>query len=169
MANESPIIPSDLQATIEHWHTWCNESYAAIAKRLSDDGARFSKGTIEAVHKGRRGHVSRRKLSQLRERMGLDAPERRRLVRPVASAEQEARRAALGVAWAEVIEAGLSGLENPAPREAVATCARLASLYPDVPDYADSAAAVTRWLERVEDKGNADSLRARNGVGHDEG
>lgn len=36
------------------------------------------------------------------------------------------------------------------PLDAIARCARIASLHSDIPECAEAAAAVTRWLERVE-------------------
>lgn len=48
--------------------------------------------------------------------LGLRSP-RRKLHRPVASAEDEARRQALGVTWRDVIAAGLDALESQEEHE----------------------------------------------------
>lgn len=66
--------------------------------------------TLHSIAHG--GAVSPQLHRRIRRALGLPVAKRRRLVRPVASDEHEARRQRLGVTWQEVHEAGLSALES---------------------------------------------------------
>lgn len=50
--------------------------------------------------------------NEIRQALGLPVPKRRRLIRPVASAEANERRERIGATWAQVIERGLRSLET---------------------------------------------------------
>lgn len=89
------------------------EAYSRLGTwRAVGDALGINHATLCGIAHGRQASAALTR--RVRRALGLPVAKRRRLVRPVASAEHEARRQRIGVTWQDVHEAGLAALESRA-------------------------------------------------------